>query len=247
MIRLTLSSALTIACVSGVLTGQPLQAQKLFAISGIVRDVSGAPLPGVEIMIVRNTNSTLPGSTTRTAADGSFAFAGLPGVSHYVRARRLGYRLLVSQVRPDTLNQRRPFIVTLVAIPVELESVEVDGRSTAGMKDFDERKQKRGTGRFIDRAEIARRRPAYTSDLLQNFPGMAVRPGRFGNMVRVRGCKPSVWIDGVQAQGAELDEVTRPSEIEGLEVYSSYSGVPPEYGGRGGRNCGAILVWTRIR
>lgn len=247
MIRLTLSNALTIACVSGVLNGQTLQAEKLFAISGIVRDLSGAPLPGVEIMILINTNSTQPGSTTRTSADGSFAFARLPGVSHYIRARRPGYRMLVARLRPDTLTQRRPFIVTLAAIPVELESVEVEERSTAAMKDFDERKQKRGTGRFIDRAEIARRRPAYASDLLQYFPGMAVRPGKFGNTVRVRGCKPSVWIDGVQAQGAELDEVTNPSEIEGLEVYSSFSGVPPEYGGRGARSCGAILVWTRIR
>jgi hypothetical protein len=204
-------------------------------------------MEGVEVMLVRDSASTVAKAVAKSRADGSIIFDNLPGGPVYMRVRRLGYRLVVVQIRPDTLSGKRAFRVVLQAAAVELESVEVEARSTQAMRDFDERRRKRGTGRFIDRAEILRQRPSFTSDMLYSYPGMSVRPGRIGNSVRVRGCKPSVWIDGVQAQGAELDDVTRPSDIDGIEIYSSWAGVPPQFADRGGRNCGAILVWTRIR
>ena len=234
------------ACCAGAV-GAQTQAASTHTISGIVTDAAGNPLEGVEVMMVRDSSSTVATLHARSARDGSFTFEGLPAGPLYMRVRRLGFRLVVVQIRPDTLSGRRPFRVLLQAAPVELASVEVEAQSTPAMKDFDERRRKRGTGRFIDRAEILKQRPTFTSDLLLRFPGMLVRPGRIGNNVRVRGCRPSVWLDGVQAQGAELDDVTRPSDIEGIEVYSSWSGVPPQFADRGGRNCGAILVWTRIR
>lgn len=234
------------ACYAGAAGAQTQVTAPAHTVSGIVTDASGHPLENVEIMMVRDSSSTIATSLVRSARDGSFTFEGLPGGPLYMRARRLGFRLIVVQIRPDTLVGRKPFRVTLQTAPVELASVEVEARSTQAMKDFDERRRKRGTGRFIDRAEIERRRPAYTSDLLHNYPGMSVKPGRIGNTLRVRGCRPSVWIDGVQAQGAEIDDVTRPSDIAGIEVYSAWSGVPPQFAGRGGRSCGAILVWTRI-
>jgi len=239
--------ALASACCAGAVGAQTRAAASAHTVSGIVTDATGNPLESVEIIMVRDSSSTVATSLARSARDGSFAFEGLPAGPLYMRVRRLGFRQLVVQIRPDTLSGSRPFRVLLQAAPVELASVEVEAQSTQAMKDFDERRRKRGTGRFIDRAEIIKQRPTFTSDLLLRFPGMLVRPGRIGNNVRVRGCKPSVWLDGVQAQGAELDDVTRPSEIEGIEVYSAWSGVPPQFADRGGRNCGAILVWTRIR
>ena len=219
----------------------------MHTITGVITDASGNAIEGVEVMLVRDSSSVVAKSLAKSRADGSVIFENIPGGPVYMRVRRLGFRLVVVQIRPDTLAGRRPFRVVLQPAPVELASVEVDARSTQAMRDFDERRRKRGTGRFIDRAEILRQRPAFTSDMLYNYPGMSVRPGRIGNSVRVRGCKPAVWIDGVQAQGAELDEVTRPSDIDGIEIYSSWSGVPPQFADRGGRTCGAILVWTRIR
>ncbi len=64
--------------------------------------------------------------------------------------------------------------------------------------------------------------------------------------MRLRGCKPGVWIDGVQAVSAELDDVVTPAEIAALEVYTSWAGIPAEFEDRSGKNCGAILVWTRV-
>ncbi len=243
--RLLLAAASV--CGTAALGAQAPAPQATYSIRGVVADASGTPLEGVEIMLVRDSSSAVAKSLTRSAADGSFTFDGLHRGPFYMRARRLGFRLMVVQIRPDTLTSRKPFRIALQSTPVELASVEVEARSTQAMKDFDERRRKRGTGRFIDRAEILRQKPSFTSDMLLSFPGMSVRPGRIGNSVRVRGCKPSVWIDGVQAQGAELDDVTRPSDVDGIEIYSSWAGVPPQFGDRGGRSCGAILVWTRIR
>ena len=230
---------------------RPLDAQApaevVYTITGVITDAAGNPLEGVEVMLVRDSSSTVAKSHAKSRGDGSVIFDNLPGGPLYMRVRRLGYRLVVVQIRPDTLAGKKPFRVSLQPAPVELASVEVEARSTQVMRDFDERRRKRGTGRFIDRAEIMRQRPAFTSDMLYSYPGMSVRPGRIGNSVRVRGCKPAVWIDGVQAQGAELDEVTRPSDIDGIEIYSSWSGMPPQFADRGGHTCGAILVWTRIR
>lgn len=217
------------------------------AVSGVVTDDKYAAVAGAELTLGRDSSSAAATSPRRSAADGSFVFEAVPGGPLYLKVRRLGFRPFSIQLRADTISGKKVVRVVLQAAPVELASVDVEAQSTPAMKDFNERRRKRGTGRFIDRAEIMRQRPAFTSDMLFSYPGMSMRPGRIGNSVRVRGCKPAVWIDGVQAQGAELDEVTRPSDIDGIEIYSSWSGVPPQFADRGGRTCGAILVWTRIR
>ncbi|MEO8578190.1 MAG: carboxypeptidase-like regulatory domain-containing protein [Gemmatimonadales bacterium] len=241
--RLTVLAAAMVS-LAGELSAQT--AGPLQAVSGVVTDDRGSPVVGAELTLRRD-GSVATISLARSAADGSFVFDAVPGGALDMKVRRLGFRPFSIQLRADTLSGRKLVRVVLQPAPVELASVEVEAQSTPAMREFEERRRKRGTGRFIDRAEILRQRPAFTSDMFYSYPGMSVRPGRIGNSVRVRGCKPSVWIDGVQAQGAELDDVTRPSDIDGIEIYSSWSGVPPQYADRGGRTCGAILVWTRIR
>jgi hypothetical protein len=78
-------------------------------------------------------------------------------------------------------------------------------------------------------------------------PGVRVLPSkRIGYVVRIRGCRPTVWIDGVRAAGAEVDEVATMADISGVEVYSSIAGMPPQYVDRD-NPCGGILVWSRTR
>ncbi|HEX2722470.1 MAG TPA: carboxypeptidase-like regulatory domain-containing protein, partial [Gemmatimonadaceae bacterium] len=193
----------------------------VYTISGVITDASANPLGGTEVALVRESPDGASKDVTRTGADGAFSFSGITGGRVYLKVRRPGYRALVVQMRPDTIRTTRPFRVVMDPVAVELAAVEVEAQASQGMKDFEDRRRTRGTGHFIDRAEIEKRRPAYTSDMLHTYPGMSVRPGKVGNAVKMRGCKPSVWIDGVQAQGAELDEVTRPGDIDGIEVYNS--------------------------
>lgn len=130
---------------------------------------------------------------------------------------------------------------------VRLDTVRI--RASAGaIPEIASRPRRRGSGHFVSRTDIERQRPAYASDALRRVPGVSLRPSSgIGNVVRLRGCGPAVFMDGVQALNAELDEVVRPSDIEGIEIYSSSANLPPQYADRSGRSCGAILVWTRSR
>ena len=71
------------------------------------------------------------------------------------------------------------------------------------------------------------------------------------NAVRFRGnggsCWPLVWLDGAPLPTAEFDlDFLSPQSIEGLEVYTGISQVPPQFmGSRGLGSCGVIVVWSR--
>ena len=69
---------------------------------------------------------------------------------------------------------------------------------------------------------------------------------QWGSVVRIRGCRPLLWIDGQRVPGAELDEVLNVRDIAALEVYNSFAGIPPQFIDRE-TNCGAIVVWTKVR
>lgn len=219
-------------------------------IAGVVTDSRGSPLPNAEVTLERQpTGSAGPiYLATRTAVDGSFSFSRLEPGSATVSVRRLGHRPYRLALVVDTLSRARPVRIPLQAATVEMDTVKVEAKERAAIQEFHERRRIRRSGLFIDRRDIERRRVAYTSDLLRVFPGIGVRPSaRGGNIVRVRNCRPAIFIDGTQALNAEIDEVTRPADIEGIEVYGSWAGVPPQFSDRLGKSCGVILVWTRTR
>ena len=62
------------------------------------------------------------------------------------------------------------------------------------------------------------------------MPGVLVQPSRrVGNVVRVRNCRPTVWIDGVRVPDAELDEVTSLEDVAAVEIYKSLAGLPQQF------------------
>ena len=79
-----------------------------------------------------------------------------------------------------------------------------------------------------------------------------------GNIVRFRQCGvpgtgtsmertgPLVWVDGVRAKGAELDDVTQGEDIAAIEVYPALAGIPAQFFDRSAV-CGTILVWTKTK
>ena len=217
-------------------------------LAGLVTDVHGEPVPSAEVTLQQGESGKAGRAMTRTAADGRFSFQDVGAGPVVLRVRRIGFREYSRSLLADTLSPARPIHIVLEATPVALDTVRVGAGETSRMRDFYERRRTHASGHFVDRSDIQRRNPAYTSDLVRRFPGILVRPSsRGGNIVRVRGCRPGLWIDGIQAVNAELDEITRPGEIDGMEVYPSDAGIPSQYRNRSGRNCGAIFVWTRIR
>jgi hypothetical protein len=59
-------------------------------------------------------------------------------------------------------------------------------------------------------------------------------------------------VDGIQVNkaddegGINLQELPKPDEIHGIEVFAGPSSIPLQYGGTGaGKWCGLIAIWTR--
>jgi hypothetical protein len=185
-----------------------------------------------------------------TAENGTFLFTGVQPGAATVLVRRIGFQADSVAV---TLRAEgnTPLTLRLVTVPQALAPVVV--RSGPAVRpgplaDFYQRRSK-GQGRFITRADIERRNPLYTSDLLRTVPGLSLSRGRGLNEVRLRGapCAPEVFVDGTPLGPAPLDfDAITPNTIEGIEIYSGAASVPVQFSRVFGRTaCGTVLVWTR--
>lgn len=245
-----LSSILAILGLFGAARGFPLQSQAsavparaTYALSGIVVDEKQKPVVSAELTISRDGRTLV---VLRTSEKGTFSFDNPGRGTIHVLARRLGYKARTTILELDRRPEAEVLQIVLETLPSEVSAVVV--RSRGGRLDlFYAHRKENAFGRFIDREEIEKSGVRLASDLFRTIPGASLRASRrYGNLIRMRGCQPIVWIDRVPIRDAELDEVTTPEEIAGMEIYSSSAVVPPEFMDRQGRACGAIVVWTRI-
>ena len=109
-----------------------------------------------------------------------------------------------------------------------------------------------GIGHFVSREKLERDNPSQLTDVFRRLPGVHITSNRFiRNAVRFRAnganCWPLVWLDGAPLPTAEFDlDFLSPQSIEGIEVYSGISQIPPQFmGSRGLGSCGVIVVWSR--
>lgn len=228
-----------------VFLGQTLGAQTAspagIRLAGIVVDAQKAPIPSVELTLKREG----AGNRVVTSGDnGRFVFADVPAGSVTLMARRLGYAAKSVDLRIPGTHPGSQLEIVLEAVPNELSSVIVE-ESKQHLAEFYERKASSHFAKFFDQRDIRKRNPLYLSDLLRSVAGATISSSGDGNKILLRGCKPMVWVDGMRAQGAELDDVARPSDIAGIEVYPSNAGLTAGYQDRNNRMCGAIIVWTR--
>lgn len=210
-------------------------------LAGIVIDAQKTPIASVQLTLKRE------GAEDRIVTsgdDGRFAFAEVPAGPVTLMARRMGYAPKSTDLRMPIPDASSGFELVLDAIPNELSSVVVE-ESKQHLAEFYERKASSNFAKFFDQRDIKKRNPLYLSDLLRSVAGSNISSNGAGNKILLRGCKPMVWVDGMRAPGAELDEVARPEDIAGLEVYPSNAGLPAGYQDRNNRMCGAIIVWTR--
>lgn len=211
---------------------------------GVVTDAARAPVPEAEVALIE------VGAVRRqvvTGADGRFALGDYPASRVVLRVRRLGYEQRTVDVQVGDGGQPTFIEVALVTLPVELEEVLVNPSDRGRLREFYTRKQQRHSfARFLESAEIRQLAPTNPSELFRSVPGIAIRASSSGgNTIRVRGCQPTVWVDGQRIPGAELDDVVQPSDIGGIEFYPSSAGIPAQYMDPSNRLCGLILVWTR--
>src|SRR5688500_7830609 len=216
------------------------------AISISVRDSLGRSISGAEL--------TVEGTAVRGVTDerGELRFSAVRGGPATVRIRRLGFQPVSVDVIVD---HRVPAasIVTLLAIPQRLAPIVVRGSNsyTGRMAGFYQRRDL-GIGHFVSREKLEHDNPAQITDVFRRLPGVQILSTRFiRNAIRFRGngggCWPLVWLDGAPLPTAEFDlDFLSPQSIEGIEVYSGVSQIPPQFmGARGLGSCGVIVVWSR--
>jgi hypothetical protein len=217
-----------------------LTQNKIPTISGVVRDAGDQPVADAQLSLSRSGQAA---RLFRTGADGKYSFDDVPPGQAQISVRRLGYRgssksLDVPAAGGSTVDFQ------LIEVPSDVSDVIVEA-SKQHLEEFYHRKNTNTFAKFFEGTDIERRNPMYLSEMVTTVSGARITSKGAGNSILLRGCQPMVWVDGQRAPGAELDDVARPGDVAGLEVYPSNAGLPPEYQDRNNRMCGAIMVWTK--
>jgi hypothetical protein len=222
----------------------------------VLEEATDRPLADVEVRL----ETTGGRATYRAVTDSTGAFS--------VRAPRFGSFVLVASMIGMATVSTEPFDVgegtmTVVlrmstsAVPLDPLTVEARGGAAdlgvlSGYYERMRSNQRLGIGRFVTRDEIDARSPMNVSDLLRAMPRVNVNhggrgTGAFVTMRAARGeCTPALYIDGARANRRDrafIDEMVRPMDVEGVEVYVGLAQMPGMYHDE--NNCGVLLVWTR--
>lgn len=221
---------------------------ELTTVVGLVTDSrTGEPIPAAVVSLDGSVN-------VATNISGHFQIAEVtPGV-HLLQVKRIGFKRAMVSVDLPPGRAGVDLEISLDPVPVELPEVVVEGERTlyayGRLRDFYERRSK-GVGHFVIRWEIEKRKPRVVSDLLYAIPGLRITPGPVGrNTIQLMdpsfSCRtPLLFLDGVLIRGGDPDEILTPMDVEGIEIYTRISEVPPELSTQAGSACGVIAVWTR--
>jgi hypothetical protein len=216
-----------------------------YTLAGTVTGLDGSAVSDAEITVLEGMVDSL---RLRTDTAGKFRAGGLTTASVTVRVRRLGYQ--PKSVDVTLREASSPVVIVLEPNPAELGTVKIreiaaepDGR----LREFYARRVSNSFGKYFEQSEIEKRRPQFISEMFRQVPGVSLSAsGRVGNTLRIRGCPPLVWVDGVRVPKSQIDEVVSPSDVAAVEIYSSFAGIPAQYFDRTA-TCGTILVWSRAK
>jgi len=205
-------------------------------VSGVVHTDKGKPVVNAQV--------TVPGTGVdgRTAETGTFQLGGLPSGTQTVEVRAIGFE--PKRVAVDLTRERLTTLDVVLDHPVQtLDAVKIYGKGNSAMAEF-QRRLKAGWGHILTPADIARRGAFQATDLFRTMPGVRVAHGRgFSNTVLVRGCKPTVYLNGMRMDddaASDIDMLVSPSELTAVEVYTAASR-PAEFFGN---DCGSVVLWA---
>ena len=232
-------------------------------ISGSVVDTNGDPVAYAVIESI----------TRRVVADDSGRFrVSISSGSGFLRIRRIGFKPLNApyEAGGDTSMtvQLAPVARLLETAVIEATAVSRALELRGFYRRFQEHEKGINAGQFITAEEIQQRGPTRITQMLDGRPGVKAQrtsagPGRMAPRclsaaamcfapMGVGGCWMTVYLDGRRLNPANLgsnqpalvDEIVIPSDVAGMEVYTSPLRAPPEYQSLNG-TCGVVLIWTR--
>ena len=212
-------------------------------LTGTVLDSAGKPVTNAHV-VAWGTNRD-----AQTNDRGAFVLDGLPGGTHTIEIRVIGY---VPVTRVVHLAASRPATIEIRMdkTPVVLATETVRGTVVYSRRlvEFD-RRRRMGFGKYVTTAELDRRPNARLSHILQGMLGVYVQQSTGRNSISMRSptrgyCTPTLYVDGNRDLSGDFDYLFS-DQIAGIEVYTRESERPAGY--LDFNSCGAVLVWTRLR
>ena len=212
-------------------------------LSGTVTDPTGRPISNAHVLVWGTSVDV------QTSATGTFSIDGLPGGTHTLEVRVIGY---VPVTRVVQLAAGRPATIEIqldrAAVILATETVRGKLVYSRNLVEFD-RRRRTGWGRYITTEEIDRRPNARLGQLVEGALGVRVDHSRGQSTVMMRGsmgsyCTPTLYVDGNKDLSNDFNYLYS-DEIAAIEVYARESQRPAGY--NDSNPCGAILVWTRAR
>ncbi|MBL0937340.1 MAG: carboxypeptidase regulatory-like domain-containing protein [Gemmatimonadaceae bacterium] len=222
-------------------------------LTGRVISTGGEPVARAQITALGTNHLTM------TDSAGRFFFRDLEAGPYFMRARKVGFEPVVftaTLASIDTLDAAVTFTPFVAGAGTNLDTMRVTAdydRMSRRLRGFEDRKA-RLYGVFIDREEIAMRKPQLLSDLLRGRNQIMVqRNGAgetqiFGPRLSIMAgyCPMALIVDGTLVNTIEgrLDNMVPIDMVAAVEVYPRGTAVPSEFQ-RAGTDCGAVIVWTR--
>jgi hypothetical protein len=237
---------------AALLLARPLSAQ-IFG-GRVIDKTSGNPIKDATVEMLNDNNRVV--ARARSDGDGFVSFELRQPGSYRVRTSREGYTTHTSQSLQIELRQTVQVDIPLsTGTEVTLDSLTVIGRAQPRrLTELDREgfydRERTGFGKFITAEDIANRMSIQTTEIFRTVPGLAVVP--LGNsryrLAVTRGgnnCSPSIVLDNMpMTTSDDLDDLVKPQDIAGVEVYRGASEVPGRF--MSNRNaCGLVVIWTK--
>ena len=201
-------------------------------IYGRVTDSSGAPLPGVTVVVKGTTQGTI------TNFDGSYTLPSIPGNGVLV------FSFVGMKSQEVSVSGKQTININMVEDAIGIEEVVAVGYGTQKKTNLT------GSVSTISSADIEKRQVGQASMALQGLaPGVTVKqnsgqPGRDGGTIRIRGIgtlgdsNPLVLVDGIAVDINSIDA----ADIESISVLKDAASAAI-YGSRAAN--GVILITTK--
>jgi hypothetical protein len=233
-------------------TASPAIGRSRASLTATVRTMSGRPIRGVQTSVIGVPDGALSNDS------GVVAMTNLPTGTQVIEFRAIGYRPLRTRLALSARGSNR-VDVTLDDRITELSPLTVSALRRPRITNEFEERRKSGRGVFFDEAYIAKRRSLGVNDIFYGVPGVKVSLSGYSSVVTIMrsggmadnmvdGCSPTYFVDGIRISTDDgmfsIDNIIRPQDIVGMELYRSLAEAPPQYQ-QSGSGCGLILIWTK--
>lgn len=231
-----------------LLAASGARAQEPFRVEGrIISSATGAPISGAIVLSDRG--------RAVTDVRGRFRLPLGLADSTTITVRRLGFEPLTFSMSTDSLALKEVDI-ELLPVAQQLDDVTLAERRSLRvpmLERFDERRRLlEGVGFFLTSDQIRQRDGMPLTSMLSQARGVTILRSREGDRIlrlgratqRLRPCAPHVWLDGIRADGFEVDDISS-RDVEAIELYSTAASAPSEFVSGAALACGVLVIWTR--